>query len=447
MSEMDLLTMLGIDAGEPPVPQQGKKASGKGKGNTSTNGVKEKAGKVAKPTSSAVRRFESQSEIRKMLVGLDWTVHYAMHSFRIEDLSRQLVEMDASADLDSLKATLWAMVPQDVKDDLEKARVARSEAEAAAALGITTDLASTENLSEKETDEEDDMEFDEESSEMKRKKPESESTPTAPQIPEVQEGELTVDMIRLALSLEYYEFGNEESVTWRVDKVQKRLIPSITAGKMGQVLPDYKGYHWGLGQYLSEEGKKAINYVASGDGMLYEVRETDHLRIAVPCPTIRELPVITPGATLKRDKIPGGMLKQTVDFFRHFTPQHREALLYVTWNRNTGGYELHCPEQWVNAVTVEADYNVEPHQEIVLIMHSHHVMEAMFSGVDDRNDKALCIYGVFGRLDQPKLNCQFRAGFNDYRYPLMITDVFDVTAPFGDELSFTPEWVERVHNL
>jgi hypothetical protein len=29
----------------------------------------------------------------------------------------------------------------------------------------------------------------------------------------------------------------------------------------------------------------------------------------------------------------------------------------------------------------------------------------------------------------------------------MITDVFDVTAPFGDELSFTPEWVERVHNL
>ncbi|CAG7651434.1 hypothetical protein PAECIP111802_04963 [Paenibacillus allorhizosphaerae] len=391
---------------------------------------------------SAIRRYETQADIRKMLVGLDWTVHYAMHSFPVADLGRRLVEMN-DQDIEEVKAALWAMVPQDVKDDLEKARQAKAEAEAAAAGGNAE--ATGEKLSENsdaESDEEDDLEFNEEEGEVVQKKPEPQRA-TETKIPEVQEGELTVDMLRLTLALDYFEFANEEAVAWRVDKENKRLTPSISAGKMGNNFPAYQAFHWKLSEF-EKAPSKPINYVAGRDGRLYEIRENAHLKVTVAARMVPALESVTEGVSFKMDKIPGMFLKQTLDFFKHFVPEQREAFVYVARNRSTVTYELHCPEQWANRDNVDAEYPDDPERDIVLIMHSHHVMPAVFSPKDDRNDKALCVYGVFGQLDKPTIDHCFRAGFNGHYLYLNIADVFDAESTYS-ACTFPPEWVDRVH--
>ncbi|MDQ0896401.1 MULTISPECIES: Mov34/MPN/PAD-1 family protein [unclassified Paenibacillus] len=442
---MDLLTMLGIDAGAAaPVVETGKNASkkkqqtnDKGTAKSDTKGAKSKV--KPKPT---IRRYETQADIRKMLVGLDWTVHYAMHSFSVSDLSRRLVEMN-DQDIEEVKTALWGMVPQEVKEDLDKARQAKAEAEAAIAAGGNVEgTGEGARDSEMEDEEEDDLEVDEDNDEVVVKKPQPQ-TSTETKIPEVQEGELTVDMLRLALALDYFEFANEEAVAWRVDKENKRLTPSISAGKMGNSFPAYQAFHWKLSEF-EKAPSKPINYVAGRDGRLYEVRENKHLKVTVAAQVVPTLENVTEGVSFKMNKIPGVFLKQTLDFFKHFVLEKREALVYVAWNRTTEAYELHCPEQWANVVNVEADYPDDPERDIVLIMHSHHVMPAVFSAVDDRNDKALCVYGVFGNLDKQTIDHRFRAGFNGQHLYVNIADVFDVESTYS-ACTFPPEWVDRVH--
>src|SRR5690606_13216713 len=132
---------------------------------------------------------------------------------------------------------------------------------------------------EEEEEEEDDLEFDEENGEVKEK-PEPSPAPEARTLPEVYAGELMVDMLRLALALDYFEFANEEAVAWRIDKENKRLIPSISAGKMGLGLPSYQAFHWKKSDF-DQSAPKAINYIAGRDGRIYESRENEHLQVMV----------------------------------------------------------------------------------------------------------------------------------------------------------------------
>lgn len=435
--------MLGIDAGvAAPVVEAGKNASKKQQ-KANEKGAEKGNAKSAKPkvlSKPAIRRYETQADIRKMLVGLDWNVHYAMHSFSVADLGRRLVEMN-DQDIEEVKVALWGIVPQEVKDDLDKARLAKAEAEAAIAAGGIAEGAS-EGTSEAEEEEDEELEVDEENDEVVQKKSNPPST-KEPKIPEVQEGELSVDMLRLALALDYFEFANEEAVAWRIDKENKRLTPSISAGKMGNSFPAYQAFHWKLSDY-EKAPLKPINYVAGKDGRIYEVRENKHLRVTVAAGVVPALENVTEGVSFKMNKIPGVFLKQTLDFFKHFVAERREALVYVAWNRTAEAYELHCPEQWANVVNVEAEYPDDPERDIVLIMHSHHVMPAVFSRVDDRNDKALCVYGVFGSLDKPTIDHKFRAGFNGQHHYVNIADVFDVEIT-NSACTYPPGWIDRVH--
>jgi PRTRC genetic system protein A len=208
-----------------------------------------------------------------------------------------------------------------------------------------------------------------------------------------------------------------------------------------------KGFFWKWTDFLETDIAKPINIVAGSDGLLYEIRENKHLRVVTACPKVRELEDVAEGVKFKLPKIPGGLLVQTIEFFKHFAKYEMEALVYVTWNKSTKEYELHCPEQRVGVVTVEVDYpSYDQDRGIVVVMHSHHNMNAYFSSVDDRNDQALCVYGVFGKLDLPQIEQKFRAGFNGRHYDVNVTDIFN----FRDVTTLDPfptEWIERVHQI
>ena len=194
--------------------------------------------------------------------------------------------------------------------------------------------------------------------------------PKEPVVPEVQDGELTIDMIRQAFSLRYMEFANEETVNWRVDKENRRLIPTISAAKNNA--DSHTGLFWDWSDYLIAENKP-FSFVASSDGRIYEIRENNHLRIATPS-TARRAEAVPVGVSLKLPKIPGTLLQQTLQFFAHFATENREAHLYITWNKVDRTYQLHCPEQWSNYDTVKSDYTFAENEELYVAMHSHHHM-------------------------------------------------------------------------
>ncbi len=240
---MDLFASLGIvveevkkDAVHKPEPKKQK--------DTSTKVGKTQSAKQSIKPAYSGNKANTQADITRMLVGFDWHVDYATHTFSVLDLSRLLVEMDDSHPIDAVKEALWARVPQEVKDELEKARQARAEAELLAAAGTPEQAQADIPIETEEHNEEpenaDDLTYDEEEGEVKVSSPKA-SAPAAavkPNRPEdivVQEGELTVDMLRQALSLKYMEFVSEEAVQWRVNMDAKRLTPIISIGKFGGV--------------------------------------------------------------------------------------------------------------------------------------------------------------------------------------------------------------------
>jgi hypothetical protein len=231
---MDLFNMLNIsDPSENPTPPTNKKAdknaTAKSK-NVKPSSIKS-SGKA-----NRVTKTQTQGDIRKMLIGLDWTVHYATHSYVVESLGRRLVEMEADEiSAGDVKAALWAIVPEDVKEALEAARLAKAEAEAIRIEEQNSSEPATVELEtdpSEETESDDDMEFDEDKGEMVKKSVTTEVV-SAPDTFEIQDGDLTIDMLRQSLALDYFEFASEEGVNWRVDKNEKRLYPTISAGKMG----------------------------------------------------------------------------------------------------------------------------------------------------------------------------------------------------------------------
>lgn len=208
-----------------------------------------------------------------------------------------------------------------------------------------------------------------------------------------------------------------------------------------------RSFFWKLTDYLNSQHQSPMSIVASRDGRLYEVRETEYMRIAVSKTDVAGLEDVHEGVTLKLPKIPGSFLAATVAFFRYYSEKKVEALVYTYWNRATYSYELVCPEQKVN--TEEVVSYIEPiydsDREMVMGIHSHYHMDAFFSPVDDHNDQAFKVYGVIGRLDLPYgIHVKFRAGYNGQHFDMDVKDLFDLTG-VNFTTKFPEEWKERVH--
>lgn len=85
---------------------------------------------------------------------------------------------------------------------------------------------------------------------------------------------------------------------------------------------------------------------------------------------------------------------------------HIEALFYLIWIEDEQRWRLDLPEQLQEHSSVRPvdDGEGSGYRQATIEVHSHHAMEAFFSGTDDADEQGFRIYGVIGEIfTKPKL--------------------------------------------
>ena len=218
-----------------------------------------------------------------------------------------------------------------------------------------------------------------------------------------------------------------------------KVIPTVTAQKKGQ-MPVYKGIFSNEEKALNSG--KAIAYVPSDDGNVYEIRKNEIGIFRAKANKIRGLTKVRAGFTPALPLIPFDMLSEIIDFFRYFADRKNicEALVNVYWDAENKRYIVKVPEQKVGAAAVDTVLpDVEDDLIHVMDIHSHNYMKAYFSETDDRDEKATRIYTVIGRLDKMLPDIKMRISVGGKFEEINPMDMFEY--PFDD---FPSEWLDNV---
>ena len=218
-----------------------------------------------------------------------------------------------------------------------------------------------------------------------------------------------------------------------------KVIPTVTAQKKGR-MESYKGIF--IDEDTAAKSGKAIAYVPSDDGNVYEIRKNEIGIFRAKANKIRGLTKVRAGFTPALPLIPFDMLSEIIDFFRYFADRKNicEALVNVYWDAENKRYIVKVPEQKVGAAAVDTVLpDVEDDLIHVMDIHSHNYMKAYFSETDDRDEKATRIYTVIGRLDKMLPDIKMRISVGGKFEEINPMDMFEY--PFDD---FPSEWLDNV---
>ena len=218
-----------------------------------------------------------------------------------------------------------------------------------------------------------------------------------------------------------------------------KVIPTVTAQKKGQ-MPVYKGIFSNEEKALNSG--KAIAYVPSEDGNVYEIRKNEIGIFRAKANKIRGLTNVRAGFTPALPLIPFDMMSEIIAFFRYFADRKNicEALVNVYWDVENEKYIVKVPEQKVGVAAVDTVLpDVEDDLIHVMDIHSHNYMKAYFSETDDKDEKATRIYTVIGRLDKMLPDIKMRISVGGKFEEINPMDMFEY--PFDD---FPSEWLDNV---
>ena len=146
-------------------------------------------------------------------------------------------------------------------------------------------------------------------------------------------------------------------------------------------------HKWGL------RGKRGshYDYVLAGNGVFVEAEgPLMAARLQIGKAHVRALAPSETRVVLRHGQIPGHLFKLGLDVL--LTDPSRERYVAVVWNPDAG-YQLKVPDQDRGAAGIK---NIELPESRVFEMHSHPGMPALFSGIDNRDEQGLQIYGVVG---------------------------------------------------
>jgi PRTRC genetic system protein A len=209
------------------------------------------------------------------------------------------------------------------------------------------------------------------------------------------------------------------------------------------------GFFWKLRDFLKAENRQPNNIIAGQDGRLYEIRDSLIGRLVLHRPLVPSLDVIQEGFDFRLPKIPGHLLTTTISFFKAYcsSDEQNEVMVQVFYDRQTGQYELDCPEQTVRWDSIEADctqrFN-DPRYIQVLHVHSHNAMPAFFSAKDNSDEKAYMLYAVIGNLMGEVPEMKLRVGARGQFFSLPIDYIFD-KPDLCQVGTYPEEWHQRVH--
>ncbi len=224
--------------------------------------------------------------------------------------------------------------------------------------------------------------------------------------------------------------------------------PSVTMKPKGIAL--YKGVF--LTMEEAEDSGKTITFIPSGDGLVYERRVTEAGEFVTPASKVKLLDKIIPGFVPALPRIPYALFSQALALFRYMMDAREdgtplEALVHIYWDKEDEKFILHVPRQSVGHAIVLPDVGEEPLDSDRYIhyadLHSHNDMDARFSAVDDRDERANRIYMVVGHLENyfPDLTVRICNGGTHWLIP-----ADTVLEPFPTQ-EFPHKWLERIQMM
>jgi PRTRC genetic system protein A len=172
----------------------------------------------------------------------------------------------------------------------------------------------------------------------------------------------------------------------------------------------------------------------------YGVRKNEN---GIPTlPVANSLPVAF--FDLTYGKIPNSILQQIVAFFREIMKRYNdaEAFIQVYWDKEEGKYVCHVPKQKISKGSVKYDasenLSVVNSERYVFAYecHSHNSMGAFWSGTDNRDEKELRLYGVFGMLHQEEYANKHRFFVGEEEVDCSIDLIFDIPKQNEDEKKY-----------
>lgn len=184
-------------------------------------------------------------------------------------------------------------------------------------------------------------------------------------------------------------------------EIRCEVIPSVTAKKKG-IVSSYKGIYTSLDD--AARSGKTITFVPSDNGKVYEVRFNRIGVFSAEADTVSIANKVRAGFTPALPKIPYHILSQIIAFSKSLVTEESrlEAMANVYWSFSDAKYYVHVPKQEVSAISVDTKVPEMDEEKFLLVMeiHSHNTMEAIFSLTDNRDERATRLYAVIGRLNK-----------------------------------------------
>ena len=223
-------------------------------------------------------------------------------------------------------------------------------------------------------------------------------------------------------------------------EVECKVIPSVTAKKKG-IVASYKGVANSLEEAVSS-GKQIV-FVPSGDGKIYEVRNNQIGTFIAEADSVSLFSKVRAGFIPALPKIPYSILSEIIAFFKTFVTEksENEAMANIYWSFEEEKYRVHVPKQRVTKASVDTNLPDIDEEKFLLVMevHSHNTMGAVFSRTDDKDEIATRLYTVIGRLDKviPDMTTRISVGGKH-----LVIDPAIVFDGIGGE--FPEKWKEAV---
>ena len=171
-------------------------------------------------------------------------------------------------------------------------------------------------------------------------------------------------------------------------------------------------------------GAHGIGYdYVLGSGGVSVQSESAHLTVRVPIAPceVRGLAPVVEKVALTHGPIPAGLFALGLGWFRD--DPSTERFFAVRWDGRS--YRLVVPPQLGTATRLA----YLPPAGVVAEFHSHGRSRAFFSSTDDRDEQGFRIYGVVGRLDDPRPELSLRVGVYGHFAPVEWSQAFDGANP------------------
>lgn len=219
-----------------------------------------------------------------------------------------------------------------------------------------------------------------------------------------------------------------------------KVTPTVTAKQKG-VIPSYKGVFNTVEDAVTSG--KTIAFVPSDDGRIYEVRNNKIGTFIAKANNADILPRVRAGFIPALPKIPYKDLAEIISFFKSYVSRNAsfEAMVYVYWSFVDEKYYIYVPKQKVSKNSVDTFLPEMDEDKFLLVMeiHSHNTMEAVFSSTDDKDERATRLYSVIGRLDKLFPDITTRISVGGKYVEINPSYVFE-----GVNTSFPEKWNEAV---